>query len=80
MTSKRFELKKEDVQKVAKNALIFFAPVGVIYLTAVALEVEKDGFAWEDMRPNMVVIGSIMLYVVNVLLDFFRKWTAQTKY
>uniref|UniRef100_A0A7V3JAX4 Uncharacterized protein n=1 Tax=candidate division CPR3 bacterium TaxID=2268181 RepID=A0A7V3JAX4_UNCC3 len=80
VVSKRFQVRKEDLQKVGKNALIFFAPLAVIYLSFVATEIEKDGFTWEDFRPNLVVLGAMILYVINVLLDFFRKWASETRY
>lgn len=80
VVSKRYQIKREDIERVGRNALIFFAPLAVIYLSFVAAEIEKDGFTWEDYKPNQVVIGAIMLYIVNVLLDFFRKWASENKY
>lgn len=78
--SKKYQVRKEDIERVGRNALIFFAPLAVIYLSFVAVEIERDGFAWEDFRPSQVVVGAMILYVVNVLLDFFRKWASENKY
>jgi len=80
VVSKKYQVRREDLERVGKNALIFFAPLAVIYLSFVATEIEKDGFAWEDFRPSQVVIGAMILYIVNVLLDFFRKWASETRY
>ncbi len=80
VVSKRFQIREEDLKRVGRNALIFFAPLAVIYLTSVATEIQKDGFSWEDFKPNLVVVGAMILYVINVLLDFFRKWASETKY
>ena len=80
VVSKKYQIRREDLERVGKNALIFFAPLAVIYLSFVATEIEKDGFSWEDFRPNLVVTGAMILYVINVLLDFFRKWASETRY
>jgi hypothetical protein len=80
MVSKRFQITKNDIQKVTTNALIFFAPLATIYLSFVAGEIQKDGFSLNDLVPNQIVTGAMVLYVVNVLLDFFRKFVSETKY
>lgn len=48
----------ENAKKWATNALVFFAPVLVIYLGAVADAINVDGFQWTDFVPNMVVAGT----------------------
>lgn len=58
--NRKYEIRKEDLEKVGKNALIFFAPLAVIYFSFVAAEIEKDGFSWEDFRPSQMVIGAMV--------------------
>ena len=78
--SKRFQVRNEDLLKVGKNALIFLAPLAIIYFSAVVIEIQKEGIEWADFQPSNIVIGAMVLYVINVLLDFFRKFMAESKY
>lgn len=78
--SSKFQLKEEDIKRVGKNALIFIAPVAIIYFASVVEAISKDGFTWNDFQPSMIAVGSILLYILNVLIDFFRKWSTVTKY
>jgi hypothetical protein len=76
MESERWKVNQEDVSKWLKNTLIFIAPVALIYLGSVSLQLE-DGLQATDFAINSAVAGAMTLYVVNVLLDFFRKLTAE---
>ena len=66
-------LKTVDFDKWLNNTLDFFAPVGVIYLGFVATQIVDLGFAVTDFVPSNFVLGSMVLYIINVLLDFLRK-------
>lgn len=70
--SKAWKLSSEDWLRWGKNALVFLAPVAVIYFAFVQVNL-GDGFSSSDFAPNQVVIGAALLYLVNTAMDFFRK-------
>ena len=72
--SEKWSLSRLDVKKWGRNALIFFSPLAILYIGFVISNINLDGFAWTDFRPNSIIIGSMMLYVLNTLLDLFRKF------
>lgn len=63
--SERFELNSADMKKWGKNALIFSAPLVILFLT----EIQK-GTKIED--------AAILLQaaVINAVIDLIRKYTA----
>ena len=62
----------EDVLKWVRNALIFLAPVGLVYLGVVAGKLQ-DGVQLADFAVTPAIQGAIALYLVNTATDFFRK-------
>lgn len=78
--SERFHLNKEDLKKWLHNTLLFLAPLATLYFVFAIENINKDGFAWSDLKPNLVVIGSMILYVFNCLLDLARKFTQVSTY
>jgi hypothetical protein len=70
MISKRFELKKEDVLKVAKNALVFAGPALLVLLA----DLTKSLPSWVNGAWLIVA-----LYVVNVATDALRKYISEHK-
>lgn len=76
MESKKWSLNWTEVDKWTKNTILFFSPVAVIYLVFVISNINQDGFAWSDFKLNDVIVGSIMLYILNVILDLFKKFSA----
>lgn len=68
--------KKLDWNKWYKNTMIFVSPLAVLYLVFVIANINLDGIQLADFIPNDVVIGAMSLYVLNVLLDFFKKFRA----
>jgi len=70
MVSKRFELKKEDIVKVAKNALIFAAPALLVLLA----DLTKALPTW--VSGVWLIVA---LYLANVITDAFRKWISEHK-
>ena len=73
------QLTRADVSKWLTNARNFLAPVAIIYLADLAPKM-NDGFSWGDFRPDAMVQGAMVLYLINVLLDLSRKWAGETKY
>ena len=71
--SSRWKLNYEDVKKWVDNSLLFIAPLATIYLIFVAANINEGGLSWSDFVPNNFVLGTMVLYIVNVLLDFFKK-------
>lgn len=64
--SKAWQFNLEDARKVAKNALIFLAPVIII-----ELELLRRGETKLDTYLNV-----LQVWVLNVILDFLRKLKA----
>lgn len=65
MQSNRFQLNKEDIRKWGKNALIFLAPTILVFIASLSQLVPQE--AW---------YGAILLYLINILTDLFRKFIA----
>lgn len=72
-TTTKLGLRSMDFSKWLSNTLDFFAPVGLIYLAYVGTQVVTNGFALTDFIPSNFVSGSMVLYVINVVMDFLRK-------
>jgi hypothetical protein len=75
MGSKPFALSDEDIARILHNAYVFLAPLALVYLVFVSGNLQ-DGFALSDLYPNQEVLGAIVLYIVNFLTDFTRKFLA----
>lgn len=65
-------LESKDRSRWLHNALIYLAPLGILYLIFVQANIQ-DGFAWSDFAPSNQVIGGGMLYLINTGLDYLRK-------
>jgi hypothetical protein len=63
-----------DWNKFAKNSLIFFAPLALIYLVFVTAGINADGVQLVDFVPSNEVISMAVLYIINVAIDFFKKF------
>ena len=70
--SSKWRLNAQDVQKWVRNALVFLAPVAMVYFGVVAGKLQ-DGVQLADFVVTPAVQGAIALYVVNTATDFFRK-------
>ena len=73
--SPRFSLNPEDIDRWLQNCKVFLAPLALIYLAFVSANL-SNGFAWNDLVPNEIVMGSLVLYAVNTLPDLLRKLIA----
>lgn len=69
VTSNKFQFKKEDVVRVAHNALVFLGPVLLVAIPALAQQI-----------PAEAGYGAVALYVLNVLADALRKYLSVNKY
>ena len=74
-TSKKYSLNSADFGHWIKNALLFLAPVGVIYLAFVQGNL-GDGISISDFVPDAIVMGAVILYAINTVLDLLRKFLA----
>lgn len=68
----RLVLPTTELQKWFKVAVIFLAPVLVIYFGFVITNIQ-DGFELTDFIPNKIVEGAMVAYVLNELLAYLRK-------
>lgn len=68
-------LNKVPFEKWFKNLQVFLAPVIVLYLTTIIGVVSQDGhkFIINDLLPNSFAWGGIVLWFLNIALDYFRK-------
>ena len=65
MTSKKYQLNSADLEKAAKNALIFFAPAAILFLTAI-----QSGSTVEEAS------SVLYLWALNTAIDLLRKFVA----
>lgn len=71
----KLTLNKTQQNKVVHNALVFLAPVGILYLTTVIGVISVDGhlFSLMDFVPNATARGGFILWILNSALDYLRK-------
>ena len=74
MESKAFDFNKEDFKRWAKNALLFLAPLAIIYFSYVIDNLKTSGFSVEIFAPNLLIWGALSLYFFNTALDLVRKF------
>jgi hypothetical protein len=72
--SEKYTLNKEDFKKVLNNAVVFLAPLLLIYLGSVISNI-GDGFALTDFIPDNIVIGAMVLYLLNAMTDVLKKYS-----
>ena len=77
--SPNFDLLKEDMKSWGKTALLFLAPVAILYITFVLTNCE-DGFTWSDFIPSIFVQGAIVVYFLNEFLALIKKFVESNKY
>lgn len=63
--SNKFNLNSADIERVAKNALIFFAPAAILFLTAI-----QAGSSVQDAASVLYLWG------LNTAIDLLRKYVA----
>ena len=67
--SPKWRVNQADLQRVGRNALIFIAPLAIVILT----------MASQGVTEPKDYISVVSLWILNVLLDFFRKLEAGKK-
>lgn len=74
--SQKFTLTDQDYQKSLKWALIFLAPLGVMYFGSVQAVLMTVGhtFHFTDFIPNQFVLGGGVLYIIERLYDISLRW------
>jgi hypothetical protein len=72
MQSRKFQWNRADTVNFFNKALIQTAPVILIYLAFVIEQIE-DGFAWSDFVPNVLVRGTMVLYILNRVYDALQR-------
>ncbi len=80
IVSKKNSLRKEDLEKALQNAKNFLAPLALIYLAFVIINVQDAGFAWSDFVPDNAVITAISLYALNFFNDLIKKFKGVKRY
>lgn len=74
------EFNKYDWAKALQNAKLFLAPLALIYLGAVVVNVKSEGFQVSDFKTDGVVAGAMVLYVANFATDLVKKFLEFNKY
>jgi len=71
----KITLSDENSKKFISNSLIFLAPLILIYLMQVqaVLSSENHLFVLSDLIPTQITFGAMMLYSINVMVDYFKK-------
>lgn len=69
------KLTQTGQNKWLHNLLIFVTPVITVYVVAVIgiIQVHNGAVKLEDFIPNSFTLGAITLYILNTVLDYFRK-------
>lgn len=69
MTSKKYRLIKQDLQRIAKNALMFSAPALLIFVVQLQ----------QGVDPRMA--GQVaLLALYGIVLDAAKKFLTETRY
>jgi hypothetical protein len=68
----RLVLPTTELQKWFKVAVIFLAPVFIIYFGFVVSNIQ-DGFDWKDFIPNKIVEGAVVAYILNEILAYLKR-------
>lgn len=76
---KNFELNATNFKKWLHNLKLFLIPVAILYIvTVIGLITTNDNLVKREFFvPSPTMQGSIVLYLLNGLLDFLRKLTVE---
>ena len=72
-------LSTQKLNKWTNNSLTFLAPLAILYLITIQNRIQEGGISLEDFYLDEKMIGAMSLYVINVLLDFFKKYKSDNK-
>lgn len=73
--SPKGKVNREDLLKWGHNLLVFLAPLGIVYLLQLHGVLQNGGLTLDDLKPTQATQGAMMLYIINAVLDFLRKFT-----
>lgn len=78
--SPSLSMSKADWNKWISNIILFIKPLAMLYLATVIYNVQVPGhqFVLQDLYPPQMTLA-IVLFVLNSLYDFFRKFAADTR-
>lgn len=65
-------LNKADAYKWGKNALVFLAPLILMYIASVTPLIQ-DGLNASDFKITPLMAGAMVLYLFNVITDLLKK-------
>jgi len=72
-------LKQPKLNKWIDNSLVFLAPLAILYLMTIQGRIQEGGISLSDFYLDEKMIGAMSLYVINVLLDYFKKYRSVDK-
>ncbi len=74
--SKKWELNKADWKAALRSALVFLAPVVVIYLQGVGAVMFMKGHipVLTDFVPNTITVGAIIAWFYMQILGIFLRY------
>ena len=67
-------LEQQKLNKWINNSLTFLAPLFILYLLTIQEKITNQGFSLEAFEITDTMAGGMSLYIINVALDFFRKY------
>lgn len=74
-------LDKKDWRDAGKAAIVWFAPVALLYISAVlgVLQVEGHTFSVSDLVPSTFTIGSVVTWGLMQVQGLLLRWVADGK-
>ena len=73
------KINKEDLNKVVGNAVVFLAPLVLLYISQLNAGIQDGILSLGDFKPTLITIGGMQLYLLNALTDLLRKFTDGSK-
>ena len=81
VTSGPYTISAPSLDKWFKNTLTFLAPLATIYMVSVmgVLQVPGNEITFENFIPSREVVGAMILWILNTVYDFLRKFVPENK-
>ena len=79
--SDKFELTKSDWKKQGKAAVVWSAPVLLMYLSAVLGVLQVEGHTWniQDLIPSSYTVGGIIVWALSQVQGIILRWVNESK-
>lgn len=73
-----YEMTHTDWKKAGKSAVVFLAPVLLVYLSAVlgVFQIEGHHFKLSDLIPSQLVIDGSIFWLLNQIQGVIMRWQA----